>query len=210
MAITEYEQTILHFLRRNMVMLSQEYKSEEEYWIKHPISFDKQEYDKNSKRCYGNIVINKALSTVTYVGDPIDYRLLIRILYIDKDVRRTLKKYLDGCTLIPENSISKPTISEVELCPDVHSMWYGEMTKQTYEVDPVNIRKRKIFTIFGNTVFSFEPVYFNPIELLMLFKVMDLKARKQELSDILKVWRFRYNIPENEIFIFESDDDLRF
>lgn len=190
-------------------MLSQEYKSEEGYWIKHPISFDKQEYDKNSKRCYGNIVINKVLSTVTYVGDPIDYRLLIRMLYIDKDVRRTLKKYLDGCNLIHE-CMSKPTISEVEVCPDIHDMWYGEMTKQTYEVDPVNIRKRRIFTTFGNTVISFEPVYFNPIELMMIFKVMELKSRKQELRNILNVWRFRYDIPENETFIFESDDDLRF
>ena len=189
-------------------MLSQEYKSEEEYWIKHPISFDKQEYDKNSKRCYGNIVINKVLSTITYVGDPIDYRLLMRILYIDKDTRSILRSYLNEYTLIPDKSF-RPTISEVEVCPDMNDIWYGEMSKSTYETDPVNTRKRRIFTTFNNTILTIEPLCFNPIELLMLFKVLGFESRKHELRNILKVWRFRYDIPESEVFIFESDEDLK-
>lgn len=208
MAITEYETNHFTFLRRNMIMLSQEYKSEEEYWIKHPISFDKQEYDKNSKRCYGNIVINKVLSTITYVGDPIDYRLLMRILYIDKDTRSILRSHLNEYTLIPDKSF-RPTISEVEVCPDMNVIWYGEMSKSTYETDPVNTRKRRIFTTFNNTILTIEPLCFNPIELLMLFKVLGFESRKRELRNILKVWRFRYDIPESEVFIFESDEDLK-
>lgn len=190
-------------------MISQEYKSEESYWIKHLISFDKQEYDKNSKRCYGNIMINKVLSTVTYVGDPIDYRLLMRILYIDKDVRFILKSYLNEYTLISEETSFRPTISEVEICPDMNVVWYGEMSKSTYETNPVNIRKRRLFTTFSNTILTIEPLCFNPIELLMLFKVFGFESRKRELRNILKAWRFRYDIPESEIFIFESDKDLK-
>jgi len=190
-------------------MLSQEYKSEEEYWIKHPISFDRQDHDTNSRRVCGNIIINKVLSTVTYVGDQIDYRLLMRILYIDKDVRYTLRSYLNEYTLISKETSFRPTISEVEICPDMNVVWYGEMSKATYETDPVNIRKRRLFTTFNNTILMIEPLCFNPIELLMLFKVLGFESRKRELRNILKVWRFRYDIPESEIFIFESDEDLK-
>lgn len=190
-------------------MINQENKLEEEYWIKHPISFDRQDHDTNSRRGYGNIIINKVLSTVTYTGDIIDYRLLMRILYIDKDVRRTLKTYTNEFDLIPEDSSYRPTISEVEICPDMIDVWFGEMSNEVYEVDSLNVRKKRLFTTLSNQILTVEPLTFTPLELLMLFKVMKLKSRKEELRGILEAWRFRYDIPESDVYIFESDDDLK-
>lgn len=184
-------------------MEHKEYSSDDSYRIYHQISFDKQDHDPlKTNRGYGTIIIHKIIPSITYVGYPIDYRLLLRIMYIDKDIRRILKYYIEHMGV----SDIKETISEIEVNDDIHEMWIGEMSSKTREVNPVNIKKRKLFTLLGNTILSLDPLTFYHRDLLMLFKVMDLKSRKEELRNILKTWRFKYDKPETDLFIFDCED----
>lgn len=156
-------------------------------------------------RRYGSIIINKCTPEIGYIGDKIDYRLLMRVLYTDKDVRKHVEenaqcliKYIKGKpAVIEDGDLIKRIFTgrEIELVGD------KILIKEKLVMMYLDCDKSIIPDILSD-----EPrIKFFDSDLMMLFKAFKFKSRKKELKVIEESFHFRMDDEITDSAVFEKE-----
>ena len=182
---------------------------ETQYHIIKSFSYTRYDGEKTMfDQLYGTILINKCIPIIGYIGDRIDYRLLTRILYIDKDVCEHIKEHAPA---LIDSIKGKPAV--IEEGTGIKEIFTGREINVD-NVDNIIVKNRLVLSylesdgsIIPNIMDEEPQIKFYDSDLLLLLKAFEFKSRKKELKEIEEHYNFKWDEgPITDSVVFEKDE----